>query len=793
MCAKRRSAKDRSILFSDTFYSDMEMEGMLYAAIVRTPFSQGIIQSIHIPDLPEGYSFFCHSDIPGKKNIRTMGVETPVFCAKNIAYRGEPAGLVTGPDEQKVSELASTAVFTLKQEPKEEAQADEAPEAKKSIAVMPKTEDCNIACERTVRYGTEDDDEFEALFSEAAYVVDGVWNSTLHPLSYGEPTGTFIALKGGNLQVYTATQWLSHLRKTLSEVTGIKDDKISITRTPSSDLHTNVLWQTSLLSSQAAVAALKTGKPVKLVLSREEQELYMDNAAPVSVIYRTAIAKNGELIAVDATIDIDVGCRNPFAKEIVDRIVIASLSIYRARSLRIRAQARNSPQQPFSINLSTIDSQAFFAIENQMQRISEKTGFTPVELRLLNWKEPNVKKKDAYPFLFQCEKVKETLEAVSRASDFLRKYTAYKLDEKDRYSEKKDLASPYTPPLRGIGLACAFHGCGYAGTNFSTKNTMLEATLEKDGSLTIHAMPPNETVWAIWKQMAHETLGIESSKVKLESNFVPGAEPEAPDTITNGIGIYTLLLQKCLKSLKPKLNGELPVTVKKAMNSVSKTHWSKESFTGQPFFKTSFGAAVVELELDPATYREKLRGIWIVVNGGKILDVRAAEGAIKNSVQQVLASFIEDDPIAYTNIKLQFVLSNQDASPVGDIMPSVIPAAFSAALSQALAATITCLPIKTDTMYVISSQAQRALDEILAMQKEELARKQAEQEAEAMAALEAETLAALGEQKPEKAPAEQPDAQEDDMQSHKTEETEELEELESMETDVQEKTMENDE
>ena len=711
MCAKRQSLKDKRILFSSDFYSDMEAPDMLYACEVRAPQASGTIEDIVLPELDEGYTFLSCKDIPGKKSIKTLGVETPVFCTKTIAYQGEPVGLLVGPREQRVHELASLIQLTIREQ--EEAPAPEE----------------EIQAERTVTYGFESDEAFEAAFKSADYVVDGVWKNTLYPISYGEPTGAFAFTKGTQLHVCTSSQWLSHLRKTLSEVTGTAAEKIVITRTPVSDLNTNVLWRTSVLSSHVALAALKTGKPVKLVLSREEQDTYMDNAAPVSIIYRSAVSKNGEIGAMDITIDIDAGSKNPFAKEILDRIIIASCSIYRPKKLRIQAQAHRSSRQPFSINLSTIDSQAFFAIENQMQRIAEKTGFTPVELRLLNWKQPHLKKHDTYPFLVPCEKVRETIEAVCRSSDFLRKYTAYKLDESDRYINTDIVASPYTPPLRGIALACAYQGSSWHGTTFPTKNTAIEATLEKDGSLSVHALPPSSAVWHIWKRLAHEALDIDESKITLDSNFALGTEPEAPETITTNIGIYTSLFQKCLKTLKTKQHGPLPVTVKKAQRASTKEHWNKEAFSGLPFSKTAFAAAVVELELDPATYREKLLGIWIVVNGGTILDVRAAEGAVKNSVQQTLAALIEDDPIAYTNVKLQFVLSNEEPAPIGDIVPSIIPAAFSAALSQAVAATITSLPIKTDTLYIISAQARKALDEILAFQKEERERAEAEKAA----------------------------------------------------------------
>lgn len=720
MCAKRKTAKEKKNLFSASFYSDLEADGMLLAKLIRSPYAQGTIDDILLPPLDDGYYFFSSKDIIGKKSIKTLGVETPIFCNGTISYKGEPLGILVGSDEQMLESLSEAVTVILKPLPADEGEEEASPT--EAQALLPQAE-------RIVRYGESDDEAFEKLFEEAAYSIDGFWNSMLHPISYGEPSGALAFVKSGTLHVSTATQWLSHLRKALCDVTGMESEKIVITKTQVSDLNANVLWHNTVLAAQVATAAILTGKPVMLMLSREEQDAYLDKTAPVSIIYKTALSKTGEFTAIDCTIDIDTGYANPLAKEFLNRIVLASISIYRTKHLRITATARQSHNQPYAINLSTIDSQAFFAIENQMQQICARTTFTPLELRLKNWKMPNVR-RDSYPFLIPCEKVKETLEAVCRASDFLRKFVSYKLDEPDRY--KKSFNSPFSPPLRGCSLACAFQGSGFLGTTFSTKNSSLDATLNKDGTLSIHTLPPSPTIWKAWQKIAANILELEESKVTLNDSFLIGTEPEEPEILNSNIGIKTSLLEKCCKALKSKKSGELPVTVKKRLTPTIRNGWDKETFSGIPFFSTAFAAAVVDLELDANTYREHIKGIWVVVNGGKILNAKAAEGTIKIAIQRVLESLIEDDSLTFSNIRVQFVQSNNTPSPLGDLMYAVIPPAFAAALSQALQASITSLPIKTDTMYLISAQTHRALQEIIAEQKATLEKRIAEESQEAL-------------------------------------------------------------
>ncbi len=59
------------------FYSDFSKEGMLYAALIRSPANTGIVKDIKIPDMPEGYSLFTAQDIPGSNN----GIQR--YCNQN--------------------------------------------------------------------------------------------------------------------------------------------------------------------------------------------------------------------------------------------------------------------------------------------------------------------------------------------------------------------------------------------------------------------------------------------------------------------------------------------------------------------------------------------------------------------------------------------------------------------------------------------------------------------------------------------------------------------------------------
>ena len=99
--------------------------------------------------------------------------------------------------------------------------------------------------------------------------------------------------------------------------------------------------------------------------------------------------------------------------------------------------------------------------------------------------------------------------------------------------------------------------------------------------------------------------------------FLPS---ELPESIYSNISIMTLLLKQCCTAIKKRKNqNEYPYTVKKKVPSTFMQKWDQKNFTGTPFHSTSFACASIELELNPCTYREEIRNVCIIINGGKIL------------------------------------------------------------------------------------------------------------------------------------------------------------------------------
>lgn len=734
MSKKVTAARTLKFSFQKEFYSDLTMDGMLYAVTVRSPAKEGIIKSISHPDLPEGYTLVTARDIPGTNLIDTPNGKIPVFCEGNISYEGEPLGLLVGPDETTLHSLVEELEITVDTNTIEDYLPDEDliaagdlenPEKKitkrqlnkqkKEIEALKEIKEeffSDKLAERTLEYGPcfeeKEDGEIpgiDSVFETAAHVLEKDWTYAFKTTDYGEPNGALCFWKDETLTILTPTQWLGSLRSIVSDTMAIEPENINLKKTTSTNRGTNSIWYNSILACQVAAAANKCEKPVKLVFTRKEQDKFLNTIQPINILHKTAINEEGKLIAMKVDIKVDAGFANPFAQEIIDRLCIASCGIYCPENILITATATSSHKPASSVDIQLIDSAAFYAVENQMNLVCQMCNLTPLEFRLINRSNASEQKsrKTKSPFQFSLNKIKEALEAAASKSDFNRKYASYHLDSSDwkMQTGPKEYVSLFASPMRGIGLACAFEGTGYFGSEVYESAQSLEVTLEKDSTVTILCPPVSPSIQEICSKTVSEILEIPASSVSFNSTFKNGDEPPLPENVYSSISIMTSLLKKCCLAIKNrKSTDKLPYTVKKKVTASEKKEWNHENFTGKPFHSTSFIAAILELEINPCTYREHIRSINIVADGGKILNTQAASASIKLAVQRTLERLYEDDRIEYPQVKVSFCQSENDSSQIGELVYQVIPAAFTQALTQALNCTINSIPLNTDTIFL---------------------------------------------------------------------------------------------
>lgn len=560
-----------------------------------------------------------------------------------------------------------------------------------------------ILAERTATAGffsyTEDQQILDDEFKLCPFDISSTWSMDEVCPEWIEPNGVFCYKEGQKLNVMTTTQWPSYLSKNLSQVLNIDEDKIVVQKTISQTDNTSGIWRNTTLAAQTALATLLTGKPVKLLLSKEEQKTFFHPGLDTNIKIRSAVESDGTIKAMIIDIDCDAGYSNPFAQEIADRMAVAASSFYNPKNVIIKVKVHSSDNPPTSVYSQLMDSQAFFAMENHLQLIAEKTNILPEELRIKNicMNEHEC----TSPFKFHFNRPADALMAIVKQSDFDRKYSSYRLNAIQ--SKKEGGHTFFALPRRGIGLSCAYDGACFYGTNFSLAQQKIEVTLDEENKLRIDAITPSSSVISIWKQIASSILNIEESQISINTEYAADSETFMPESFCNDISIMAVLLKRACEDIKKKLEKEkLPINVKKVLSPAMKRQWNAKKFSGHPYQASSFGTAIVEVDLNADTYQEKIKGIWIAIDCGKIYSIKSAESTIKLAIQQELERLVQDTIVSCDQIKISFLSSNETPCQIGKLVHNLIPAAFSSALSMALQKAVTHIPCTEQELYELT-------------------------------------------------------------------------------------------
>jgi len=374
-------------------------------------------------------------------------------------------------------------------------------------------------------------------------------------------------------------------------------------------------------------------------------------------------------------------------------------------------------------------AQGFFAAERHASHIADTLGQDPAEWRKNNFLKATLPigtvLKNSIP-------LPGLIDAAASMSDYHRKWASYELLRNSRKGKKWDFKSE---PLRGIGISTACQGSGFLYNNESGNgNCTVEVTLAKDNSLEIKTSLAlsGSGYLDTWRNLAREILGSECKELRL-INDTQTAHDCGAITLSRNIGTVSKLVEKCCTAIrKQRGRSGLPITVKRSIKSAKEPGWVEGlNINPDAFTCPSWGAAVVEIEIDPVSLQPLIRGIWLVVDGGKIVSQRRARRTLTTGVIHALG-WASREQVFYEDGKIPFELYKSYDIPAPDEIPPIhvdfiwndtadpkgiedlpfccVPAAYVQAVSQALDHHIEKIPLNAREIWDVLQKKQEDVE-----------------------------------------------------------------------------------
>lgn len=670
--------------------SSLQFPEMLYGSLIRSDVSCASQVHLKTMRLPAGYHCIEPSDVLAENMSLSFGANIPIFADSTISYRGEPIGLLVGPDPALCDELATSAAADYEEvEPQYEWE---------SFASS------QIAYKHTAVHGDPD-----KAFEKAARVERAVYRNGIFDHHYSEPMGALANWEYDKMAVYCASQWPSQVRGSVASAMNVSESDIVVKPTDMGKALDGRLWFPSLTACQAAIAARLCKKPVKILYTREEDYLFTPKQARSSVTIASATDGNGKLQALDIKLIINIGAYNPLAQELVRQAMAAITGIYACPVIRLEAYAIRTTTVPLGALGSMGSTHAFFSIEAHINHLAKVLQKTPAEIKSINMLTKGSSNFGALPLDADVpfQKIHKKLEGLS---DYQRKYASYELVKKRDPGYREGI-------VRGIALTVGYQTDQSFFEQPAMNSYAVETRFDRNLDLVINTQAAigSESLRTMWKTTAASVLSMPEDKIHFLPPTTDSTIPCGPMTLSRGASTINKLVERTCKSIQKKRFREtLPISVKAQTRIPRKLAWNGSVLSGQPFDSASWCGTAVEIEIDSLTGEPRALAVWMVIDAGRIVSREHALSSLRSSIINALNLCIggDFDPESRSEtryihqrslrlgdtplIEIEFLESDRatTARGLGELPFITIPAAFYSALTQAIGIEPRQLPLR---------------------------------------------------------------------------------------------------
>jgi len=373
---------------------DMEFRGMLTGGILRSPHPHARILNIDTSralKLPEVKAVITAQDTLG---VMHGFVETPRYppdqhplATDRVRFVGEEVAAVAATDPYVAEEALDLidvdyeplpAVFDA-----EEAMKPKAPEIHPTHPKV-KGPFHNIGGKTASGWG-----DIEAGFANSDYVRQDRFESHLRTHGYLEPQATAASFEpDGKLNIWTSSQGPFIKRAKLARTLGLP---FSTVRVQKAYVGGAFGGKIDLFSHEfcAALLSMKTGRPVKIIASREEIFSAYRHGQPLIVEIKTGVKKDGTLLAQQFKIINNAGAYRGSGVVVIFLAWGFAMLPYRVANFEYEGYSvfTNNPIRTPQRGHGA--PQLRFAVESQLDMIAEELGIDPIEIRMKNARRSN--------------------------------------------------------------------------------------------------------------------------------------------------------------------------------------------------------------------------------------------------------------------------------------------------------------------------------------------------------------------------------------------------------------------
>jgi CO/xanthine dehydrogenase Mo-binding subunit len=620
------------------YIDDIVREGMWYGATVRSTIPRGIVRSIEFDrniDWSE-FTVVTAADIPGENHIQLIVADQPCLADGQVNHCDEAILLLAHPDKHKLREAVGgvrieydplPAIFTIEESERQDPIVWGADNLLKSFLL--------------------EKGDVDSVWKSAAHIVEGEYRTGAQEHLYIENNGIIAEWSAeSGVAVWGSLQCPYYVHKALIKIFDLPDEKVRVVQTETGGAFGGKEDYPSTLASHAALLAMKSRHPVKMVYDRMEDLAATTKRHPSRTRHRTALDKDGKLLAMDIDLATDGGAYSTLSSTVLSRAILHAAGPYSCPNVRIRGKSWATNTVPYGAFRGFGAPQSIFALERHMDVIAAALGMDPIELRQRN-------------FLHEGDTT--ATEQVMREPVIMDQLLDRALHESDYYVRRARFAeeNPNSAIKRGMGIAAFYHGSGFTGSGERILNSLAGVDVTPEGKVRVLVSNTEfgQGTNTVLTQIAAESIGVDYGDVAMaaaDTGLVPNSGPTVASRTVMVVGrlieraglqLLSMLRDQaelgahftreeffaaCEKLRAAK--GEVVSLVR--YEAPPGIFWDDQKYRGEAYPSYAWSVHVAQVAVDTITYSAEVEEFWAVQEVGRVLNPVLATGQIEGGIAQ---------------------------------------------------------------------------------------------------------------------------------------------------------------
>jgi len=671
------------------FANDINYPNQLYGVMVRFPVVHAKIQSIdysQIQNLPAIATICDANDIYGDKKIGPIKKDQPIFAFDKIRSQGDVVCMLVGENENELKKIKDDVKIKYQELP---VLSDPLKSLESDAPLIHEQFKNNLINHYPLRKG-----DVQKGIAESDYIIEQTYTTPHIEHAYIEPEAVIAIPKEGNKGVHVigSIQNPFTTRKVVAAVLGWPLAKVRIEKAELGGSFGGKDDTMSVLSARAAIAAIKTGRPVKIRYSREDSILESYKRHPYIMKYKVGFNSNGKLQAMKIDITADGGAYASMSPFVTWRSVVQATGPYEVENVwtDVRAVYTNNPYTGAFRGFGS--PQIIFAQESLMDEIAQKLNMDPVKIREINGFQKGSFTASGQQLQNHDVNLMKVLNTAVEKTQFVEKWNRNsKLEignsainnsqfpisnSESLILEKEQFIEPDQQWIKGIGLSLSYRGCSLGAEGIDAAAAYL--SLQADGSAyLLSGLAENgQGLRTTFSIIAAEVLGIQVSDIyylELDTGLVADSGPTVASRSTLMGGGAVKNAAEIIKSRLTNVfiqhfnlqdnseiifeNGEVftkdnpqyKITFKDLCTLAYSTGtsmsvvgwykgpdvgWDEETGQGDAYFTYVYGCQVAEVKVNQVTGEVYVEKITAVHDPGKVINKLGALGQVYGGVTQ---------------------------------------------------------------------------------------------------------------------------------------------------------------